>query len=130
MFESNLSTSRLITACAIVAMVVYSGCSSPKSQLVGEWCGPASEWNIGLESWVFWPDNTCQSGIAGGTCTYTVLDDGSINIKLQGVTTGRIDVALTGKIKDETLRINWGTPWPKEQHVLHRAPSETGGCRY
>jgi hypothetical protein len=119
MSKSIPVVSRFITTCVMLAVAAcFVGCST-KSQLVGTWSNDALSKSISggqpiasAETWVFRSDNTCRVTwfTREGQCKYTVLDDGSIKIEIQGGAT------VTGKLENSELRINWG----KVQSVLYK----------
>lgn len=119
MSESRPFASRFITARGVLVLVACFVCCSTKSQLVGTWSNDALSKSIAggqpsawAETWVFRSDNTCRvsEGTRGGQCKYTVLDDGSIKIEIQGGAT------VTARLENNKLVINWG----KVQSVLFK----------
>lgn len=115
MSKSRPSAGRSITGCAVLVVVsCFVGCST-KSRLVGSWSTdpPGSPFSPWTEAWSFRSDNTCSvgRGTRDGTCKYTVLDDGSIKIEIEGGAT------VTAKLENNKLMINWG----ERQSVLYKS---------
>jgi hypothetical protein len=119
MSKRSLSASRFIIACAVLVVAACFGSCSTKSQLVGKWRhgGFGPEITAMDERWVFRSDDTCEWGwfTREGQCKYTVLDDGSIKIDIQG------GDSVTGKIENGNLIINWSiVHWEKQQTSFHK----------
>ena len=83
---------------SISAALSLSGCSSPKSKLVGKWAitdGKEVDKNVAME---FFSDNKVSAMVFLGSGSWSILDDGRVKLEIASV-------ILTGKFEGDILQI-------------------------